>query len=313
MKSYFVFLSRHKLYTAIQAVGLIISIAFIILIGNYVWQQYSMAYSNKYSDRIFAVGSDKYATLSEDDKSELEGKLPLLEGVTRISNQKIVLDINGEQKELPMLEVDKDFFELFPEYELTEGNSQDFILGKTILVSEEFARTNYPNENPIGKDMGGGWIISGIFKLNAPTVLQETDVIWILGNERIDDDTPFSSVGTFITFIKVPENTDFRELESNVSKILRPNYDENWIKEFKLYKLPDLYFNNDLSWHLKNGNKEMLKLLIGVVILLLISSIINYINLNLALSGRRAKEVATHLLLGSSKTRMIFRNIWESL
>ncbi|MCH5239902.1 MAG: FtsX-like permease family protein [Muribaculaceae bacterium] len=313
MKSYFVFLYRHKLYTSIQAVGLIISIAFIILIGNYVWQQYRLAYSNKYTDRIFAVGSDKYAALSEDDKSELEVKLPSIEGVTRMSNQKIVLNINGEQKELPMLEVDKDFFELFPEFELTKGNRQNFIPGSSILVSEEFVRNNYPDEDPIGKNMGGGWTIGGIFKINSPTILQETDVIWILGNEKDEDRTPFSSIGTYITFIKVPESTDIKELELTINKILRPYYDEKWIKGFKLYSLPALYFNNDLSWHLKNGNKEMLKLLIGVVILLLISSMINYINLNLALSGRRAKEMATHLLLGSSKKLMIWRNVKESL
>ena len=42
MKSYFKFLSRNKLYTAIEAVGLVISIAFVILIGNYVYQQYAV-------------------------------------------------------------------------------------------------------------------------------------------------------------------------------------------------------------------------------------------------------------------------------
>ena len=313
MKSYFVFLSRHKLYTAIQAVGLIISIAFIILIGNYVWQQYSLAYSNKYWDRVYAVGSDKYAALSEDDKAELEMKLPVLEGVTRMSNQKIVLDIKGEQKELPMLEVDKDFFDIFPEYEVIEGNKQDLIAGTNILVSEEFAKLHYPDENPIGKNVGGNWIIGGVFKINQPTVLQETDVIWIIPAINDEEKTPFSSIGTFITFIKVPEKTDVEELESTIGKILRPYYEDNWIKGFKLYSLPELYFNNDLSWHFKNGNKEMLKLLIGVVILLLISSMINYINLTLALSGRRAKEMATHLLLGSSKKQMIWRNIKESL
>ena len=313
MKSYFILLSRHKLYTAIQAIGLIISIAFIILIGNYVWKQYRVAYSNKFSDRIFAVGSDKIATLSEDDKAELERKLPMLDGVTRMSDQNIVLTINDKEQEFPMLEVDKDFFDLFPEYEIIEGNKQDFLPGTNILVSDEFVRTYYPNENPIGKNVGGGWIIGGIYKINPPTVLKETDVIWILNDEPDYEKTPFSSIGTFMTFIKVPENTDIYKLGSTISNILRPHYDENWIKGFKLYDLPELYFNRDLVWHLKNGNKEMLKLLITVVILLLISSMINYINLNLALSGSRAKEMATHLLLGSSKTQLIWRNIQESL
>jgi putative ABC transport system permease protein len=42
MKSYLKFLSRNKLYTAIEAVGLVVSLAFVIIIGSYVWQQYSI-------------------------------------------------------------------------------------------------------------------------------------------------------------------------------------------------------------------------------------------------------------------------------
>ena len=41
MKSYLKFLSRNKLYTAIEAVGLAVSLAFVIIIGSYVWQQYA--------------------------------------------------------------------------------------------------------------------------------------------------------------------------------------------------------------------------------------------------------------------------------
>lgn len=39
MKSYLKFLSRNKLYTAIEAVGLIVSLAFIVIISCYTcWQ-----------------------------------------------------------------------------------------------------------------------------------------------------------------------------------------------------------------------------------------------------------------------------------
>ena len=43
MKSYLNFLSRNKLYTAIEAVGLAVSLAFVILIGSYVRQQWQVA------------------------------------------------------------------------------------------------------------------------------------------------------------------------------------------------------------------------------------------------------------------------------
>ena len=46
MKSYLKFLSRNKLYTAIEAVGLAVSLAFVILIGTYVVQQYEVAHES---------------------------------------------------------------------------------------------------------------------------------------------------------------------------------------------------------------------------------------------------------------------------
>ena len=42
MKSYLKFLSRNKLYTAIEAAGLIVSLAFVLLTGHFVWQQRQM-------------------------------------------------------------------------------------------------------------------------------------------------------------------------------------------------------------------------------------------------------------------------------
>ena len=46
MKSYLKFLSRNKLYTAIEAVGLAVSLAFVIIIGSYVIQQFEVKYEN---------------------------------------------------------------------------------------------------------------------------------------------------------------------------------------------------------------------------------------------------------------------------
>ena len=314
MKSYFVFLSRHKLYTAIQAIGLIISIAFIILIGNYVWDQYKIAYSNKYSNRVFAVGYDKGASLSLGDKDILEEKLSGLESVTRLSsNDNIILYVKGQPIVSSFLEIDRQFFEIFPEFELIDGNPEDF-LPKSFIISENFARTHFPNEDPIGKKLAGDdWIIKGIFRINGLTMLKETDVMQLIESESESEDyNPFSSIGSYMTIIKVTENTDLEILENNVRNILRPHYSSEWIKEFKLYTLPFLYFK-DMDWQLKKGDESLLKILIGVIFLLLLSSMINYINLTLAQSGQRAKEMATRRLHGASKRWVILSNILESV
>ena len=55
MKSYIKFLSRNKLYTAVEAVGLTVSIAFVILIGNYVLQQHRVARESPHWERTFVL------------------------------------------------------------------------------------------------------------------------------------------------------------------------------------------------------------------------------------------------------------------
>lgn len=46
MKSYLKFLSHNKLYAAIEAFGLIVRLAFVVLIGAYVWQRYGILREN---------------------------------------------------------------------------------------------------------------------------------------------------------------------------------------------------------------------------------------------------------------------------
>ena len=72
MKSYLKFLSRNKLYTVIEAVRLVVSLAFVILIGSYVVQHYEVAHESPEWERTFVLGSDVFLGLTYWDKEELE-------------------------------------------------------------------------------------------------------------------------------------------------------------------------------------------------------------------------------------------------
>ena len=85
MKSYLKFLSRNKLYTAIEAAGLAISLTFVILIGSYVSQQYDTAHETPDWQRVFVLGSDQYLGLTYWDKEELEMNIPEVESVTHMT------------------------------------------------------------------------------------------------------------------------------------------------------------------------------------------------------------------------------------
>ena len=58
MKSYLRFLSRNKLYTAIEVVGLSISLAFVIIMSCFVWQNMSVNRHYPDQDRMYAIGGE---------------------------------------------------------------------------------------------------------------------------------------------------------------------------------------------------------------------------------------------------------------
>lgn len=324
MKSYLKFLSRNKLYTAIEAVGLVISIAFVILIGNYVWQQYSIAHENPIGDRVYAVGNDQYVALSWWDKAEFDAKIPEAEAVCRVSSREEVMVITiGESKVQDiMTQVDPEFFEIFPNYQLLEGNLEEYGLKGHCLISESFARKHFTG-SPIGKQLSmenyfageETFTVCGVYKDFSGTMMPPSD---ILSNPEYDAAYssgrihPFSTIGQYVTLIKVKEGTDREALAKKVEDICKEHYESNFVKSTPIYTVPELYFNPE-QWIFHRGNKSVLQMLLVVVLLLLASAIFNYVNLSLALSGKRAKEMATRRLLGAPQGSIIWKYIGESI
>lgn len=323
MSSYLKFLSRNKLYTTIEAIGLIVSIAFVILIGNYVYQQYSVAYGNPYRNRVYAVGNQDYMSLSWWDKAVFEAELPEAEAVARISNADDggYITIGDESVRATITEADPELFELFPSLTLLDGSMDEYRIKGHCLISESLANRAF-NGDAIGKPITITFfddkiesMVCGIFKEAENSMVPNTDVFLNPEFDELFDSEnqePFSSIGSFMTLIKVHENTDREQFAKKVEKVGLPNYEGSMVKSMPIYTLSEVFFSEN-QWMFKKGNKQVLQMLTVVVLLLLLSAIFNYINLNMALSGKRAKEMATRRLHGATKGIIIIKYILESL
>jgi putative ABC transport system permease protein len=157
--------------------------------------------------------------------------------------------------------------------------------------------------------------VCGVYKDFVGTMMPSSD---ILSNPEYDASyssgrmNPFSTLGQYVTLIKVQEGTDRETLAKKIDDICKENYHGNFVKSAPIYTMPELYFNPQ-QWFFHRGNKSVLQMLLVVVLLLLISAIFNYINLNLALSGKRAKEMATRRLLGALQGAIVWKYIGESI
>ncbi len=80
----------------------------------------------------------------------------------------------------------------------------------------------------------------------------------------------------------------------------------------EVYPFQDVYFSEMGSGHVNFGDAKLIKLLFGIGLVILLFAIMNYINLTVALAGKRAKEMATRRLLGESRNQIMWRLIGES-
>ncbi len=316
MKSYIKFLSRNRLYTLIEAFGLTVSLCFTILIGSYVWQQYSIAYGNPDYDRIYSLSAEDLVALSFDDKEALENEVPEVEMATRYRWEESTAQVADNHYNVHTASVDREFFEMFPTG--VDKALIDALESKgNILVSRTFANTiSGSGEDIIGKVIlfdEEEHVISGVFEDFKDSIFPYCDILLNIQNLNpvYRGSRKFSVIGNVMTLFRAKEGVDRKTIEDKTAALCQKNYPSDWIRP-KLHRLDELYFLDD-AYILKHTSKSMLEVLTIVALALLLSSVFNYINLSTALCGKRAKEMAVRRLLGAGKGKVFLSSVVESV
>ena len=314
MKSYLKFLSRNKLYTAIEAVGLAVSLAFVIIIGSYVWQQYAVTRENPDGERVYVPGLPSFPSLTYGFPDVITD-IPEIEAVSRMCVVVNHPKIHGEQVKAHSAGVEPAFFEICPQFRFVEGNADVLSAISSVILSESFAKKN---NLVVGNDIeinGNSYVVGAILEDLKGTVIEPYDLFL---NAAIYKDywQPFDNYGSTVTLIKVHPGTDrnvlYDKLEA-VCKEVYPNiYGRSFFEQLVLSRYDELFFK-ETNGVFRHGDKDTLRILMLVGLLLLISAILNYINLSVALTGKRAKEMAVRQLSGASKISITGKYIVESI
>ena len=319
MKSYLKFLSRNKLYTAIEAVGLIVSLAFVILIGSYVRQQWQVAKGSPEWKHYYVVGAS-YMMID----MAPEGLAWLIKENMPGVDLATMFDYKGYQPLLGDVQihdenaycVEPDFFKMFP-VEWVEGDDSS-LTGDGIAVSEEAVRKYGQGRDLIGQRVISGsdtMFVSAVFRpLKAP-IFQDASFLMVRESREV------SNMMTGGTSCLISSSLPEKELVRTLDDVLEIHHPLKWGREesrdFKngvIERLDRVYFselNKGQSFY--KGNSSLLKMLVAVVLLLLLSAIFNYINLSAALAGRRTKEMGMRAILGASRSQVVGRYLRESL
>lgn len=345
MKSYFRFLSRNKLYTFINVAGLLISLMFIILLGDYAWRQYSIDAWHKNADRICLIGGETSFAMFPDAAAQIRDMCPEIEQKCCVMSSRCKikyhqLEVKDDDKGCgSVLLVDSTFFQFF-DFPLIEGYRQTALdAPNKCVITERLAKRLFGDKDPIGEPlqiMGNRevdpsntiydstlvYTISAVAKNFDYTALpNEIQVIasaerypQIEGYKFDNYGFAYSSGGSCKSFFMLRPGMTLDSKKKTINDFIAKHYPPIF-EEFKVSIVPlkDIMFapQNDGKGVLK-GDKTRLRIMLAAVLAILFFAISNYINLTVANTGFRAKEMATRRLFGSSQHRISLVLIAES-
>ena len=336
LKSYFTFLSRNKAYTAVNVFGLAVSLMFVIVIGLYAWQEFSIDRQHSKAGRIYAVGiqydgdpvpmaNGHHAVLRYMQKHypEIELTCGFVKGSLRIPDR-------GNTVNASALYVDSTFFSMF-DFKLLRGDRRTCLAQKgNIVVTESFARRFFGTDDVLGRPI----VTEDQLRFRVTGVVQDFDhtiidkdvdaIIDFSYRERenhgdMDKYFPNSvSLGSAASFVQVRERHDFMQKEKDVQRFFQEFWPRDKDDFFQfvpvLLPLDRLYFSGcKYSGALVLGNYKLVSILAAVALVILLFSIMNYVNLTVAQSGYRAREMATRRLFGCTKAGVGGNMFGESL
>ena len=332
-------IKNNKLFTALNVLGLSVGIAGLIFAILYWNDEQSYNEWNPNKDKVFQVLADlgkgnvwtnvpvTFEPLMKDD-SNIE-KTMFCENWYQSPPYKYKGKTHIIDK---LFNAQNDFFEFFP-FEFLQGSSKTVFQNiNSIAVTQKTATLFFKSENPIGKQIQFEdkiVTVTAIYKIPGNATIAPDAIINDMQG-RVDDNK--SQWGNFNVgwFIKLKDPKKRKDIESKLNNIYFENKTIKDAKEegispkelLKKYGSPVFTLEPLLSTRLHSkgqgtpegkGNYQFLLIMVGISILILILSIINYVNLSTATAIRRAKEVGVRKIVGATRFDIIKQFLFETV
>ena len=309
------FLVRSKSYTLINLLGLAFSLACCIILMRYIHREltvdtHCVDREKVYMTKVSMEGSEHVAGISgySYDPIELdENQIEIKSHFTSLEEDFLL--VNGYRFPSRTIVTDSAFFQLF-HYPLLQGKVS---LDKptSVLLMKEFAQKLFGKTNPIGKTIqhsnGKELIIEGV--LDQPSCKSSIQFDMVL-SRHLSTRWDRMAIDLY-RFLPSTEIEIMNEIGSKPRYINNPQWDTRQIT-FSFVPLQEAYWHSE--WQAQktmflSGEKSHLYILCGVCLLLLLTGILNFVNIYLMCMLRRGKEYGLKKVYGANKSNM-FLQIW---
>ncbi len=241
-------------------------------------------------------------------------ELPEVEGRVRLHRDMItVFTPDAQIQDVKMFYTDTCVFDILKRKIIARESSSLFPDLRSVLISESLSKKIFGDKNPIGRSLklNEGWefYVSAVFEdipgnshMDFDLLMTIPSLRYYLANfnnltSKLDEDKPFEyfepgpydkrSWGKFYgySYILVKEGTDINGLKLKTESMIKPENLPSGLSSAKIdlviQPITDIHLHSSLSEELKvNGSMFKVYTLILVAIIVMIISIVNFINLS---------------------------------
>ena len=331
-------LSRHKMYSILNIMGLGFGIACFLFISLYAIDEITFDLFHKKSDQIFRIiqhsqtpeeGEQIFGAVSLNAALAAREEIPGVQNSTRLLWWGRAALRNQDNKKafyLPFLTSENSFFQIF-DFPLIEGDRTTALKEpNSIVLSRDLALKLFGEEDALGKilesDRGMDLKVTGVFE-DFPTnshmqfeslvshATLESQSWW---DENVKADWSSQNWGSYLL---LQYGIDPKIIGDKLTAFAqtRAREDRPFEGSLRLQALSDIHFGStEIQRELNEGKSTYTYLYIFSLIGLFILGIacINYVNLATARSSKYSKEVGVRKVVGAGKKQLFSRFMSES-
>lgn len=320
-------LKKNKAYSFIVISGFSIGLACFFLISMWIHNERSFDKGISNGNLIYKVDADahfnnkyrKLGTQTNYTGPMLKKDLPEIVEYLRLYQpyKKSVVYSQKDKiyRESNVILGDQTFFEFF-ELPLTQGDPSSAVSDPlSVVISRNMSAKYFKNENPMGKTLsinGNSYKVTGVVDIESIRSHLNFDFLLLMKPFAFKPEEFRNLNLAYLTYVMVPAAADISFLEEKmtglVNQYIAPvakavgmtNYDYKIV----MRPLSDVYLHSNFS-HLtafRSGSPMNIYIMLAVAFIILFIVSFNYINLTLARSLTRTKEMGLRKVLGAGKS-----------
>lgn len=324
---------RDKFYASLNIAGLAIGMASCIACFLHV--DYEMSYDQFHhrKDRIYRLVkgeidlNDYWVMMAAPIPPVLKEQFPEVEDFTRIGRiswdpTALVKYQDKSFNEDQFLLVDPSFFQIF-DFELLAGDKHSvFSSINSVVITSSNAAKYFGDVDPLGRIVN----VDGKYDFEITGIIQDApnnshfDFDFLIPFENLKEvygeRAPFSwGANNYYAYLLIKEDTDIENFGRKIKDINLEVAEGRTvsIQSLALQPLADIHFQNNRGNQKPSYNISYIYIFWAIALAVLIIASINFINLTVARSEKRIREVGIRKTMGANRRQLLVQFISESM